>query len=151
MKMEESRAEMNEVAPIVAFCCDHSGFEAYKSACRELSFSDKALRVVRVPCSGKVDIPHIFRAFEKGACAVMVFACYKDNCKYIHGNVRAEKRIEDVRGILEEIGIEAERVEFYNVASNTPARIKTLVDAMREKISALGPLKFAGGEQEKNG
>lgn len=132
--------------PIVAFCCNHSGYDAYESACRELAFSDDSLRIVRVPCSGKIDIPHILQAFENGAYAVMVFACYRDNCRYIHGNVRAGKRVEDVKGILGEIGIEPERLEFYNVASNTPVKIKGLIEKMRETVSGLGPLKFARNE-----
>ncbi|MBI5374711.1 MAG: hydrogenase iron-sulfur subunit [Candidatus Schekmanbacteria bacterium] len=129
-----------DVRSIVAFCCNHSGFEAYESACRELKFSDDFLKIVKVPCSGKVDIQHILRVFEKGAAAVMVFACYRDNCKYIHGNVRAEKRMEDVKLLLGEIGIDAERVAFCNVASNTPHRVTQAVIKMRETINRLGPL-----------
>lgn len=125
---------------IVAFCCNHSGFEAYESACRELKFSDDSLKIVKVPCSGKVDIQHILRVFEKGAAAVMVFACYRDNCKYIHGNVRAEKRMEEVKTLLSEIGIDTARVAFCNVASNTPHRVIKSVKEMRETINRLGPL-----------
>ena len=146
MNSEEKTKSVTGKEPIVAFCCNHSGYEAYESACRELALCDEALRIVRVPCSGKIDIPHILRAFENGAYAVMVVACYRDNCKYIHGNVRAGKRVEDVKGILEEIGVEPERLEFYNVASNTPVKIKNLIEKMRERASGLGPLKFAHNE-----
>ena len=142
MNSEENNKSVKRNEPIVAFCCNHSGYDAYESACRELAFSDEALRIVRVPCSGKVDIPHILQAFENGAYAVMVFACYRDNCKYIHGNVRAGKRVEDVKRLLDEVGVEPERLEFYNVASNTPVKIKSLIEKMREKASGLGPLKF---------
>ncbi|RMF98407.1 MAG: hydrogenase iron-sulfur subunit [Candidatus Schekmanbacteria bacterium] len=142
MSVEQKITEERKKEPIVAFCCNHSGFEAYERACRELAFEDSALRVVRMPCSGKVDIPHILYAFENGAYGVLVFACYKDNCKYIHGNVRAEKRIADVKGILQEIGIQPERVEFKEVASNTPYRIKNAVEQMRERLSQLGSLNL---------
>lgn len=125
---------------IITFCCNHSAYEAADMAGRlNLSYPE-GINIIKVPCSGKVDIYHILKAFEKGADGVLVLACYEDNCKYLHGNVRAGKRVEYIKGLLEELGIEKERVEIYNLASNTGFRFVNLVKEMNDKVAELGPI-----------
>src|SRR3989304_4418101 len=124
---------------IITFCCNHSAYEAADLAGREKLSYPEGINIVRVPCSGKVDVYHILKAFEKGADGVLVLACYEDNCKYLHGNIRAKKRVDYIKNLLEELGIEKERVEIYNLASNTGHRFVNLVKKMNEKVMELGP------------
>jgi F420-non-reducing hydrogenase iron-sulfur subunit len=97
------------------------------------------IRIIFMPCTGKVDLIHILRAFEKGADGVYVAGCLEGECHYNRGNIRARKRVEQAKTILETIGIGGERVEMYNLSSSEAPRFVQIAKEMTEKISALGP------------
>jgi F420-non-reducing hydrogenase iron-sulfur subunit len=97
------------------------------------------IRIIFMPCTGKVDLIHILRAFEKGADGVYVAGCLEGECHYNKGNIRARKRVEQAKKILETIGIGEERVEMYNLSASEAPRFVQIAEEMTEKISALGP------------
>lgn len=97
------------------------------------------LRVIKVPCSGKVGILHILKAFEAGADGVFVAGCLEGDCHFLSGNLRARKRIEYLKKTLEGIGIEKERVEMYNLSAAMGARFAQIALEMTERIKSLGP------------
>jgi F420-non-reducing hydrogenase iron-sulfur subunit len=97
------------------------------------------IRIIFMPCTGKVDLIHILRAFEKGADGVYVAGCLEGECHYNRGNIRARKRVEQAKQILETIGIGGERVEMYNLSSSEAPRFAQIAQEMTEKIYALGP------------
>jgi len=97
------------------------------------------IRVVRVPCTGKVDILHILRAFEKGADGVYVVGCLEGDCRFENGNLRARKRVEQAREILDAIGIGGERVQMYNLSSGEGTKFAEFAVEMTQKIKELGP------------
>jgi F420-non-reducing hydrogenase iron-sulfur subunit len=97
------------------------------------------IRIVRVPCTGKVDILHILRSFEKGADGVYVVGCMEGDCRYNRGNLRARKRVQEARRILDLIGIGGERVQMFNLSSGEGPRFAALAVEMNEKIKELGP------------
>jgi coenzyme F420-reducing hydrogenase delta subunit len=97
------------------------------------------IRVIRVPCTGKVDVIHILHAFEKGADGVYVVGCMEGDCRFLRGNLRARKRVESVRAILDKVGIGGERVQMYNLSSSDGPRFAEIAAEMTEKIMALGP------------
>ena len=97
------------------------------------------IRIIRVPCTGKVDIIHLLRAFEKGADGAYVVGCMEGSCHFNSGNLRARKRVERTRNILEAIGIEGERVQMYHLSSSEAPRFVEIAVEMTEKIRALGP------------
>ena len=103
------------------------------------------IRVVRVPCTGKVDILHILRAFEKGADGVYVVGCMEGDCRYTRGNLRARKRVVEAQRILDVIGIGGERVQMFNLASSDGPLFAGIASEMTDRIHALGPnpLKLA--------
>jgi F420-non-reducing hydrogenase iron-sulfur subunit len=70
---------------------------------------------IMVPCTGKLQPEHLLKAFESGADLVCVVACAHDNCHYIQGCRRAARRVEYVRGVLDEIGLGAERLLLFRV------------------------------------
>jgi coenzyme F420-reducing hydrogenase delta subunit len=109
-----------------------------------LNYPD-TIRIVRVPCTGKVDIIHILRSFEKGADGVYVMGCMEGDCRFESGNLRARKRVEHARTILESIGIEGERVRMYNISSGEGPRFAEIAVEMNDKVKELGPnpLKIA--------
>ena len=97
------------------------------------------IRIIRVPCTGKVDIIHILRAFEKGADGVYVVGCLEGECRFNNGNLRARKRVEQAQQILEAIGIGGERAQMYNLSSGEGPRFAEYAREMTERIEKLGP------------
>lgn len=104
------------------------------------------IKIIRVPCTGKVDILHVLRAFEKGADGVYAVGCLEGDCHFNSGNFRARKRIEQAQELLETIGIGGERVQMYNLSSSEAPRFVEVAVEMEARIRELGPnpIKLAG-------
>jgi coenzyme F420-reducing hydrogenase delta subunit len=73
------------------------------------------VKTIGLPCSGKVDIPYLVKAFETGADGVVILTCKQDECLYPEGNMRAQKRAEAVESLLEEIGMGKGRMAVINL------------------------------------
>lgn len=97
------------------------------------------IRIIKVPCTGKVDIIHILRAFEKGADGLYVVGCMEGDCHFNSGNLRARKRVEQAHNILDSIGIGGERVQMFNLSSGEGPLFAEYAVKMTEKIKELGP------------
>jgi F420-non-reducing hydrogenase iron-sulfur subunit len=98
-----------------------------------------SIKIIRVPCTGKVDIQHLLRAFEKGADGAYVVGCMEGDCHYNKGNFRARKRMMQARRILDTIGVGGQRVEMYNLSSAEAPHFVKAAKEMHERILALGP------------
>ncbi len=98
-----------------------------------------SVKIVRVPCTGKVDIQHLLRAFEKGADGAYVLGCMEGDCHFNSGNFRARKRVEQAQRILETIGVGGERVQMYNLSSSEAPLFVKIANEMHDRILALGP------------
>jgi coenzyme F420-reducing hydrogenase delta subunit len=103
------------------------------------------IKIILVPCTGKVDVLYILRAFEKGADGVYVVGCLEGDCHFDNGNFRARKRVEQAQKILDVIGVGGERAQMYNLSSSEAPRFAEIAIEMDEKIRALGqnPIKAA--------
>jgi coenzyme F420-reducing hydrogenase delta subunit len=97
------------------------------------------VKIIQVPCSGRVDIIHLLRAVEDGADAVFVAGCLVGECHYLTGNLKARKPGNYVKKTLEELGIEPERVEMFNLSSGQGSRFAEIVREMVERVNTLGP------------
>lgn len=97
------------------------------------------VKVVKVPCTGRVDVLTILKAFEAGVDGVYVAGCLEGECHFLKGNLRARKRVNYVKQLLQEVGIEPERVEMYNLSSAQGQRFAQIAEEMTEKIRTLGP------------
>jgi coenzyme F420-reducing hydrogenase delta subunit len=97
------------------------------------------IKIIHLPCSGKVDVRHLLRAIQKGADGVYVVGCLEGTCHYNDGNYRARERVEYVRTLLEEIGLEADRVRMYNLSSGEGPTFAAYAKEMTELIRSLGP------------
>ncbi|MBT3176429.1 MAG: hydrogenase iron-sulfur subunit [Desulfobacula sp.] len=106
-------------------------------------------RIVRVPCTGKVDIIHVLRAFEKGADGVYVVGCMEGDCHYNEGNFRARKRIEQAAMILDKVGVGGERVKMFNLSSGEGPLFAQYSIEMNNKIIELGPSPIRVAKQNK--
>jgi len=103
------------------------------------------IKVIKVPCTGRVDVLTILKAFEAGVDGVYLAGCLEGECHFLKGNLRARKRVTYAKTLLQEVGIEPERLEMYNLSSAQGQRFAAIANDMADKIRALGssPLKKA--------
>ena len=107
------------------------------------------VKIIRVPCTGKVDVIHLLRSIQMGADGVYVVGCLEGTCHYNEGNFRARERVEYVRTLLEEIGMEADRVRMYNLSSGEGPTFAAYAKEMTEHIQSLGPSPLEKNYQHK--
>lgn len=97
------------------------------------------LRIIQVPCTGKIDILHLLQAFEVGADTVFISGCHEGDCHYMAGNYYARKRVERAKKILKEVGLEPERLEMFNISSGEGSKFAQACREMAEGVQRLGP------------
>jgi coenzyme F420-reducing hydrogenase delta subunit len=103
------------------------------------------IKIIRVPCTGKVDVIHILHALEKGADGVYIVGCLEGDCHFLHGNLLAKKRVQRARKILESIGLEGDRVRMYNLSSGEGPKFAEYAKEMDQRIRELGPSPIKSG------
>jgi len=131
---------MSEFEPkIVAYCCNFCAFAAADLAGAMRVQYPPNVRIIRLPCTGKIDAIHLMKAFEEGADGVFVAGCLEGQCHYLEGNLRAKKRVAYVKRLLAEVGIEPERAEMFNLSSAEGGRFAEIVEEMTQRIKELGP------------
>ncbi len=97
------------------------------------------VKVIKVPCTGRVDVNMVLKAFESGVDGVYLAGCEIGDCHFLKGNLRAVKRIAYAKTLLKEIGIEPERVEMFHIATSDGPRFALVAKEMTERVRALGP------------
>ncbi len=98
-----------------------------------------SIRIIRTPCTGRLEPEFYLRAFEKGADGVLVAGCLEGGCHYIDGNLFAKKRVNSVKDILEESGIEKDRLRMVNVSAAMAPNLVAVIKEMVNTIKELGP------------
>lgn len=97
------------------------------------------MRIVRVPCSGRVNPLFILKGFQMGFDGVMVLGCHPGDCHYAKGNYYARRRIMLIKELLCSMGIEQERFHFEWVSASEGARFAEVVTEMSAAIEKIGP------------
>ena len=97
------------------------------------------VRIIQVPCTGKVDIIHLLQAFEAGADGVFVAGCLEGDCHFMEGNLFAKKRVKRVKEILDKVHLDGGRIEMFNLSAGMGGRFAEIVKEMDERVRALGP------------
>ena len=124
---------------IVAFCCHYCAYTAADMAgSLRLSYPPN-VKIIRVPCSGKVDVIHLMQAIERGADGVYVAGCLEGDCHFKSGNAKAARRVAYVKQLLEDIGIEPERIEMIMMSAGMGERFAAVAEEFTAKIRRLGP------------
>ena len=124
---------------IVAFCCHYCAYTAADMAGSQRLVYPSNVKIIRVPCSGKVDSLHIMKAFEKGADGVYVAGCLDGDCHFKNGNDKATRKVAHMQDYLKEIGIEPERLEMVKISAGMGERFAQVATEMTEKIRNMGP------------
>ncbi len=102
------------------------------------------IRFFPLPCSGRIDSLHIMRALESGADKVYVITCPEGACRYREGNIRARKRVAYTQGLIEEIGLEGERLELIMAPAGLPVNIDELARDLLSSEATTGPSPVRG-------
>lgn len=98
------------------------------------------VRIVRIPCMGRMDPMHVLMALQEGIDGVLVAGCHLGDCHYKQGNLMAERRIALLQTVLEASRTRG-RTRFAHISTADRGKLPRLVDEIRESVRALGPLK----------
>jgi coenzyme F420-reducing hydrogenase delta subunit len=124
----------NQRLKIYVFYCSNS-LEQNQLANTCNGLDDIIVKAIGLPCSGKIDIPYLVKAFETGADGVLIVTCKQNECCHLEGNYRAQKRAEAVESLLEEIGMYKGRMEVIMLKEDgveqVLAEIKSFFDRVR--------------------
>ncbi|MBN1611056.1 MAG: hydrogenase iron-sulfur subunit [Polyangiaceae bacterium] len=128
---------------ILAFACQCCACTAADAAGALHLEYPTAVRIIRLPCAGRVDSTQIMAALESGADAVMVAGCPEGDCHFVDGNARAAARVRSVQELLNEAGLEPERLSMVHVTARDGAGFARLASEATERAKALGPNPLA--------
>lgn len=121
---------------VVAFCCDNSGYQAADMCGYLRTDIPPELEVVWVPCIGRVEPMQIMGEFEEGTSGVLLFGCYDDACRHIHGNCRVRARLKEIGDILNECGIDRGLVEFHAITAHEGTKFCRIVRQFCDRIKS---------------
>ena len=107
------------------------------------------VEVVRVMCTGRVDPAFVISALSDGMDGVLVCGCHPGDCHYINGNCKAAARMTALSTMLDQLGIERERVRLEWVSASESTRYAELIAEMTEQVRALGPLQWGAPPAER--
>lgn len=132
--------EIQEWEPnILAFACHYCAFAAADLAgVMRLSYPPN-VKIIRLPCTGKLDHIYLLRAFERGVDGVFVAGCLPGQCHYLEGNTNAAKQVAYVKTLIAKVGLEPERLEMFNLSAAMGPRWAEICTQFTEKIKKLGP------------
>jgi coenzyme F420-reducing hydrogenase delta subunit len=98
------------------------------------------VRVIKFPCTGRIDPVFILKAFQKGADGILVSGCHPGDCHYMAGNFHARRRFAVFRKLLEFIGVDLARLEFSWVSAAEGGKWVEIVTELTERIRVMGQL-----------
>lgn len=124
---------------IVAFLCNWCSYAGADLAGISRLQYPPNVRVIRVPCSGRINALYILRALQSGADGVLVSGCHPGDCHYISGNLVARRRFAMMKTFLDYVGLEADRVQFSWVSAAEGQRFAALISQVTESVRKLGP------------
>ena len=135
---------MDDFKPqIVAFCCSNCASSAAKVAHGMKKALPDNIKIIQVPCTGRIETLHLLKPFEEGADGVYVAGCQADSCQYISGITKAAKRVEQVKNILEGLSMEPERIGVFYLSAGKGQEFVEVADRMVNTVKELGPVLSA--------
>ena len=138
----------NQFQPkIVSFLCNWCSYAGADLAGTSRIEYPQNIRIIRVPCSGRVDPLFVVKAFLDGADGVMVLGCHPGDCHYQQGNYYAQRRYALMHKILEFAGVEFDRLYVDWVSASEGKRFAGVVTQFINRIEKMGPLKLDGSDR----
>ncbi|MEW6486384.1 MAG: hydrogenase iron-sulfur subunit [Thermodesulfobacteriota bacterium] len=130
---------------LTAFTCSYCAYMSGDTAGALRLQYPATVKVVKLPCTGKADARYLLAAFEEGADGVYVIACPIGNCHHVRGNERARARVERTRKLLEQVGLEGERLGIFFLSGGMGESFAAAAREMTERIRRLGPSPLRSG------
>jgi F420-non-reducing hydrogenase iron-sulfur subunit len=138
---------MSDFIPYIrAFCCHYTSQQTCAEGgdgLKDTGFPENVV-LSRVPCTGKLQVSSLLKAFEDGADAVYVVGCPIDSCHNVKGSQRAAKRVGAVKKALSELGTESERIEMFHLERGFHPEFVAVAKQMDERTKQMGPSPFKG-------
>lgn len=131
---------------LTAFVCMYCGGMAADTAGAQRVSYPANVKLFRFPCTGKVDVEYLLKAIEEGADGVYVVACPIGNCHHGTGAARAAKRLDYARQLLQQVGLEGDRLGIYYLTASQAHAFAEAASEMTARVRKLGPspLRRAG-------
>jgi F420-non-reducing hydrogenase iron-sulfur subunit len=123
---------------VVGFACRWCSYAGADLAGTSRMSYPATLRLVRVPCSGRVNPAFIMRAFQRGADGVLVAGCHPGDCHYTSGNLFARRRLALVQGLIEYLGIEPGRLQIHWISAAEGQKFARVASDMSKTVLTLG-------------
>lgn len=124
---------------ILAFLCNWCSYAGADLAGVSRLQYPPNVRIVRVPCSGRVNPAYILKALQEGVDGVLVSGCHPGDCHYLTGNYHARRKFRLLKELLDFVGVENGRVQFSWVSAAEGAKFAQVMTEVTEKVRALGP------------
>jgi F420-non-reducing hydrogenase iron-sulfur subunit len=133
--------ENNWEPRIIAFLCNWCSYAGADLAGTSRIQYPPNVRVVRVPCSGRINPMFLVKALQQGADGVLVSGCHPGDCHYLAGNYYGRRRFGTFVSFLEYLGIEKGRVQFSWVSAAEGQKFGQVITEVTESVRKLGPAK----------
>jgi F420-non-reducing hydrogenase iron-sulfur subunit len=124
---------------IIGFLCRWCSYPGADLAGTSRTAYPPSLRIVRVPCSGRVDPLFVLKAFQDGADGVMVLGCHPGDCHYLEGNYHARRRYALMHSLLDYVGVDRDRVLVDWVSAAEGGRFAETVAQFTTQVKDMGP------------
>ncbi len=132
---------------IVGFLCNWCSYAGADMAGTSRMSYPTNIRIIRVPCSGRIDPLFIVKAFQMGADGVLIAGCHPGDCHYAEGNYHLRRRFALLRPFLDYLGIEESRFRLEWVSASEAKRFAQVVSSFTEEVRKLGPRANLNKEQ----
>jgi coenzyme F420-reducing hydrogenase delta subunit len=136
--METSFMNPRDLKTYVFYCSHHLDAGQFAPLCRGQEAD--VVKAIGLPCSGKIDVPYLTKAFETGADGVVLVTCKQNECRHIEGSRRAHKRAEAVESLLEEIGLGTGRMAVFECEEQGVERVLDNIKQFMERVRTLPQL-----------
>jgi F420-non-reducing hydrogenase iron-sulfur subunit len=124
---------------IIAFCCHYCAYASADLAGSMRLQYPAGVRIIRTPCTGRLEVEYYMKALENGADGILVAGCLEGGCHFIDGNLYAKKRVNAIRALFEECGFEKERLQMVNISAAMAVNLVEMINDMVKEIKKLGP------------
>lgn len=126
---------------IIAFVCKWCTYAgADLAGTSRLKYAPNT-RIIRFPCTGRIDYQLLLKAFENGADGVIVSGCHPNDCHYTSGNFYARRRWILFKSLMEFMGFDMRRVYFSWISAAEGAKFASFINEVTEDIRKLGPFE----------
>jgi len=138
----KDRTTMDAWEPkIVVFLCNWCSYAGADLAGVSRLQYPHNIRIIRVPCSGRLNPLFVLKALQQGADGVLVSGCHPGDCHYISGNLIARRKFALLKNYLEYLGIESQRVQFSWVSASEGTRFAALIEKVVGEVRKIGGIQ----------